>query len=113
MKVVAFALLGALAVPVAVAAQTAPGGRLIDATTQLPDTTYRVVVDSVTDATHILVTFQSGGQNGNQATLVAGRPNMTFRNVHPNDTLMLSTSKGAVLVYKDYGAQPASPAATP
>lgn len=113
MKVVACAILVLVALPVLVAAQTAAAGRTIDATTQLPDTTYRVVVDQVTDPTHILVTFVSGDQNGNSATLTAGRPNMTFNAVHARDTLMLSTSKGTVLVFKDYGVQPASPAATP
>lgn len=115
MKVVAAALLAVLAPPaLACAAQTATAGRMIDASTQLPDTTYRVVVDRVSDPTHIDVTFQSGRVDlvGTQGILTAGRPNMSFVNVHPGDTLMLSTAHGAVLVFKDYGVV-AAPTSSP
>jgi hypothetical protein len=108
MKLVALAFLAAIAAPALASAQTASIGRTIDAATQLPDTTYRVVVDRVTDATHIAVTFP----DGQHTVLTAGRPNMTFASVHSGDTLMLSTSKGTVLVYKDYGVV-AAPASTP
>ncbi|HEY9085922.1 MAG TPA: hypothetical protein VIN40_08335 [Candidatus Tyrphobacter sp.] len=97
------AIVGLLALPLAAAAaQTANAGPTISAAT-LPDTTYRVVVDQVADATHIEVTMQ----NGVHTTLTAGRPTITFSAVHPGDTLMLSTSKGTVLVFKDYGVVPA------
>lgn len=112
MRVVATAILGALALPAfACAAQTASAGRIIDTATQLPDTTYRVVVKSVNDQTHMVVIFA----DGREGTLTAGRPNMVFASIHPGDTVMLSTARGTVLVFKDYGAQPApaSPTATP
>lgn len=100
------AIVALFALPAAVgAAQTASAGMTINAAT-LPDTTYRVVVDQVADATHIQVTLQ----NGVRTTLTAGRPAMTFVSVHPGDTLMLSTSKGTVLVFKDYGVVPAATA---
>ncbi|MHB8703770.1 MAG: hypothetical protein ACYC8W_06475 [Candidatus Tyrphobacter sp.] len=102
MRLVAIVIAWALALPVAAAAsQTATAGRTLNATTQIPDTTYRVIVSQVQDATHILVRFQ----DGDRAVLAAGRPTMTFAAVHPGDTLMLSTEKGAVLVFKDYGVQ--------
>ncbi len=113
MRLVAIIIAWALALPVAAAAsQTATAGRLLNAATQLPDTTYQVVVNQVQDATHILVKFQ----NGDQAVLTAGRPTMTFTTVHPGDTLMLSTEKGTVLVFKDVTAAqmaPPAPAASP
>jgi hypothetical protein len=107
MKLALLAILAAIAAP-ALALADPTAGRTIDAATQLPDTTYRVVVQQVPDAIHIVVAFP----NGEQTTLTAGRPNMTFAAVHPGDSLMLSTSRGTVLVYKDYGAAPA-PASTP
>ncbi len=113
MKTVALAVLGVLALTAgASAAQTATAGRTINAATQLPDTTYSVVVNQVQDATHIFVTFS----NGERAVLTAGRPNMTFASIHAGDTVMLSTSKGTVLVFKDFGprsASPPAPASTP
>lgn len=110
MKVVASALLLAAALPLAVsAAQTASVGRTLDAATQLPDTTYRVTVDQVQDTTHILVTFS----NGDRTVLTAGRANMTFASIRAGDSVMLSTSKGTVLVFKDLGSQPAAPNAAP
>ncbi len=112
MKVVGSALLLAVALPLAVsAAQTASAGRMLDAATQLPDTTYRVTIDQVQDPTHIIVSFS----NGERAVLSAGRPNMTFAAMHVGDSVMLSTSKGTVLVFKDLGAQTDAPnaASTP
>ena len=110
MKVVACVLLwGAVLLPAAAAAQSASGGRTIDAATQLPDTTYTVTVDRVQDPTHIMVTFV----NGEHAVLTAGRPNMSFASIHAGDSVMLSTSKGTVLVFKDLGAQRPAPASTP
>jgi hypothetical protein len=97
------AIIGFIALPIAAAAQSA--GPTINAAA-LPDTTYRVVVVQVDDATHVQVTMQ----NGAHTTLTAGRPAMTFTSVHPGDTLMLSTSKGTVLVFKDYGVVPAATA---
>lgn len=108
MKSVAIGIVAALAATAVAVAQTASAGRFINAATQLPDTTYRVVVDQVTDATHIMVTFT----NGERTVLTAGRPNMSFAAVHPGDSLMLSTSSGTVLVFKDFGPA-AAPASTP
>ncbi len=112
MRLVAIVISLAFALPSAAAAsQTAAAGRMINAATQLPDTTYQVVVNQVQDATHILVRFQSGAQSGAETVLTAGRPTMTFTTVHPGDTLMLSTEKGTVLVFKDVtAAQTALPA---
>ena len=84
------AIIGFIALPIAAAAQSA--GPTINAAA-LPDTTVQVTM-----------------QNGAHTTLTAGRPAMTFTSVHPGDTLMLSTSKGTVLVFKDYGVVPAATA---
>jgi hypothetical protein len=113
MRLVAAAILVTALLPAStLAAQTASAGRPVDGTV-LPDTTYRVVVDTVTDPTHMNVTLQSGRVDlvGKIATLTAGRPNMSFANVHAGDTLMLSTAHGTVLVFKDYGV--VSPSPTP
>jgi len=63
----------------------------------IPSGTYTVKVDKVMDATHIQVTLD----NGNQATLAAGRPTVIFTSVQPNDQLKLSLIDGAVAVYQD------------
>ncbi len=101
-----FPIVAALALPAVATAQTSVGP-VINAAT-LPDTTYRVVVDQVQDATHVQVRMQ----NGVHTVLTAGRAWVTFTRVHPGDTLMLSTSKGTVLVFKDYGVVP-DPTPTP
>lgn len=102
MKLVTSVLLAALALPIAASAHGTTTARATIDATQLPDTTYRVVVYQVPDTKHIEVTMQ----NGALTTLTAGRPAMDFSSVHQGDTLMLSTYKGTVLVFKDFGPAP-------
>lgn len=107
LKKVAPAMLGVLLLTGNAAAQTSPpaAGPTLDPS-MLPDTTYRVVVDRVIDSKHIAVTLSTGVRT----LLTAGRPNMDFSHIHPGDSVMLSTEKGTVLVFKDFGP---APAATP
>ena len=63
----------------------------------IPNGTYTVKVVKVVDATHVQVTLD----NGNEATLTAGRPTVNFSSVQANDQLKLSLIDGAVAVYLD------------
>ncbi len=89
-SILSLGLVAALAIPAAALAGT------IDATL-IPDATYTVKVQKVVDAKHILVLMD----NGSETTLYAGRPTVDFSKVAAGDSLKLSTSKGAVLVYLD------------
>ncbi len=89
-SILSLGLAAALVVPVAAIAGT------IDASL-IPDGTYTVKVQKVVDAKHIFVSMD----NGSQTTLSAGRPTVDFSKVAAGDSLKLSTSKGAVLVYLD------------
>ena len=92
-SILSLGLVAALAVPA-----VAIAGTTIDASL-IPDGTYTVKVQKVVDAKHIFVSMD----NGSQATLSAGRPTVDFTKVKDGDSLKLSTSKGAVLVYLDLG----------
>jgi hypothetical protein len=65
--------------------------------TSIPDGTYTVKVERVVDAKHLQVVMD----NGNEATLVAGRATIDFSKVQANDQLKLSLIKGTVMVYAD------------
>lgn len=85
------ALLVALAAPsVALAANT------IDSSL-IPDGTYTVKVDKVSDAKHIQVTMD----NGASTVLSAGRDSVDFGKIHAGDSVKLSLIKGNVMVYLD------------
>ena len=103
LKRIAPALFGVLLLTGNAAAQTPSAGPTLDPS-MLPDTTYRVVVNRVIDSTHIAVTLSTGVRT----LLTAGRPNMDFSHIRPGDSVMLSTEKGTVLVFKDLGPAPTS-----
>jgi hypothetical protein len=67
------------------------------APTAIPDGTYTVKVVRVPDPKHIDVVLD----NGEESTLPAGRPNVNFSKVQPNDQLKLSLIGGNVMVYLD------------
>ena len=65
----------------------------------IPDGTYTVKVERVVDGQHLVVTMD----NGAEATLAAGRSNVDFSKIKPDDQLKLSLIKGSVMVYMDMG----------
>ncbi len=67
------------------------------ASTSIPDGTYTVKVVKVIDAKHVDVVLD----NGQEATLPAGRTYVTFAKVQPNDQLKLSLISGSVMVFLD------------
>lgn len=67
------------------------------APTSIPDGTYTVKVVKVIDAKHVDVVLD----NGQEATLPAGRAYVTFSKVQPNDQLKLSLISGSVMVFLD------------
>jgi hypothetical protein len=67
------------------------------AATAIPDGTYTVKVVKVVDPKHVDVAFD----NGQEATLPAGRAYVDFSKVQPNDQLKLSLIGGNVMVYVD------------
>lgn len=84
-------LLVALAAPgVALAANS------IDASL-IPDGTYTVKVEKVTDSKHIQVTMD----NGAETVLAAGRDSVDFGKIKAGDSVKLSLIKGNVMVYLD------------
>jgi hypothetical protein len=89
-RCLSLALLALSLAPIAAAAATV-------AATAIPDGTYTVKVVRVVDAKHVDVTFD----NGQEATLPAGRTYIDFSKVQPNDQLELSLIGGNVMVYVD------------
>ncbi|MGC1380006.1 MAG: hypothetical protein WA814_03140 [Candidatus Baltobacteraceae bacterium] len=69
---------------------------MVDASS-IPDGTYTVKVQKVVDAKHVDVVMDSG----KETLLSAGRENVDFSKVQPNDQLKLSLIKGTVMVYAD------------
>ncbi len=67
------------------------------AATSIADGTYTVKVLKVVDSKHIDVLLD----NGQEATLPAGRAYVDFSKVQPNDQLKLSLIDGNVMVYLD------------
>ncbi len=67
------------------------------ASTSIPDGTYTVKVVKVVDAKHVDVVLD----NGQEATLPAGRAYVNFSKVQPNDQLKLSLISGNVMVFLD------------
>jgi hypothetical protein len=67
------------------------------ASTTIPDGTYTVKVVKVVDPKHLDVLMD----NGSESTLPAGRPNVDFTKVQPNDQIKLSLIGGNVMVYVD------------
>ncbi len=67
------------------------------ASTSIHDGTYTVKVVKVIDAKHVDVVLD----NGQEATLPAGRPYVDFSKVQPNDQLKLSLISGNVMVFLD------------
>ena len=65
------------------------------AATTIPDGTYTAKVVKVIDPKHVEVLLD----NGQEATLPAGRSNVDFSKVQPNDQIKLSLIKGNVMVY--------------
>lgn len=65
--------------------------------TAIPDGTYTVKVVKVIDAKHVDVMMD----NGQEATLPAGRSYVDFSKVQPNDQIKLSLIGGNVMVYVD------------
>lgn len=70
------------------------------AATAIPDGTYTVKVERVVDAKHVTVVMD----NGNEATLAAGRATVDFSKVQANDQIKLSLIGGNVMVYLDLTA---------
>ncbi len=70
------------------------------ASTSIPDGTYTVKVVKVIDPKHVDVVLQ----NGQEATLPAGRPYVDFSKVQPNDQIKLSLIGGNVMVFLDLTA---------
>lgn len=81
-------------------ALAAPGAALaantIDASL-IPDGTYTVKVEKVTDSKHMQVTMD----NGAETILGAGRDTVDFSKIHVGDSVKLSLIKGNVMVYLD------------
>jgi hypothetical protein len=67
------------------------------ASTSIPDGTYTAKVVKVIDSKHVDVTLD----NGNEATLPAGRATVDFSKVQANDTIKFSLISGSVVVYLD------------
>jgi hypothetical protein len=67
------------------------------ASTAIPDGTYTVKVVKVVDPKHVDVMME----NGQEATLPAGRPYVDFTKIQPNDQIKLSLIGGNVMVYVD------------
>jgi translation initiation factor IF-1 len=67
------------------------------ASTAIPNGTYTVKVVKVVDAKHVDVMLD----NGEEATLPAGRAYVDFSKVQPNDQIKLSLINGNVMVYLD------------
>jgi hypothetical protein len=67
------------------------------ASTAIPNGTYTVKVVKVVDAKHVDVLLD----NGQQATLSAGRPTVDFSKVQANDQIKLSLIDGSVMVFLD------------
>lgn len=67
------------------------------ASTAIPDGTYTAKVVKVVDAKHVDVVMD----NGQEATLPAGRPYVDFSKLQPNDQIKLSLIGGNVMVYVD------------
>jgi hypothetical protein len=67
------------------------------AASAIPDGTYTVKVEKVVDAKHVQVVMD----NGTETTLPAGRPNVDFSKLQPNDQMKLSLIGGSVMVYLD------------
>jgi hypothetical protein len=65
--------------------------------TSIPDGTYTAKVVKVVDPKHVDVVLE----NGQEATLPAGRPYVNFSKVQPNDQIKLSLIGGNVMVYLD------------
>ena len=84
----AAALLAALVAPVAALAGQ------VDAT-MIPDGTYTVKVETVKDASHIVVMMTNGVE-----TTLAAKNTTNFLTVKPNDTLKISLIKGIVPVFQ-------------
>lgn len=72
-------------------------GAAVVAATAVPNGTYTGKVVKVVDAKHIDVSLD----NGEEATLSAGRPYVDFSKVQPNDEIKLSLIDGSVMVYVD------------
>ena len=89
-----------LGLAVLLVALAAPGAALaantIDASL-IPDGTYTVKVDKVSDSKHIQVTMD----NGAATVLAAGRDSVDFGKVKAGDSVKLSLIKGNVMVYLD------------
>ena len=83
----------ACSVPLAASAATV-------ASTAIPNGTYTVKVVKVVDAKHLDVVLD----NGQEATLPAGRPYVDFSKVQPNDQVKLSLIDGNVMVFLDLTA---------
>lgn len=81
-------------------ALAAPGAALaantIDASL-IPDGTYTVKVEKVSDNKHIEVTMD----NGADTVLAAGRDSVDFSKLKVGDSVKLSLIKGNVMVYLD------------
>ncbi len=69
----------------------------VAASTSIPNGTYTVKVVKVIDAKHVDVVLD----NGQEATLPAGRTYVDFSKVQPNDQLKLSLINGNVMVFFD------------
>jgi hypothetical protein len=67
------------------------------ASTAIPNGTYTVKVVKVVDSKHVDVVLD----NGQEATLPAGRAYVDFSKVQPNDQIKLSLINGNVMVYLD------------
>jgi type 1 fimbria pilin len=67
------------------------------ASTAIPDGTYTFKVERIVDAKHVVVLMD----NGNETTLPAGRPNIDFSKIQPNDQIKVSLVGGSVMVYLD------------
>jgi hypothetical protein len=70
------------------------------ASTAIPDGTYTVKVVKVVDSKHVDVVLD----NGQEATLPAGRSYLDFSKIQANDQLKLSLIGGSVMVYVDLTA---------
>lgn len=74
------------------------------AAASIPDGTYTVKVVKVIDSKHVDVLMD----NGQEATLAAGRAYVDFSKVQANDQIKLSLIGGNVMVFMDL-TKPASP----
>jgi translation initiation factor IF-1 len=67
------------------------------ASTSIPNGTYTGKVVKVVDAKHVDVVLD----NGQEATLPAGRPYVDFSKIQANDQIKLSLIGGNVMVFLD------------